>query len=319
VNLERIRRLVTIVIILATAWSLALVLAVTFWSDDGVGKRLSSIGWPLGLATAACFAANHLLRFLRWQLMLRAEGYRVAWPRSLSIFMAGLALLPTPAKAGVAARSVLLQAEGVPVHVSLAAYFAERLLDLIGLLLLASLLLATAVPAQRWLILGGIGACAVAVIVLAPRLAGVARRWTSEHPSRLARVLDWGLRFFIDAADMIAGWRFGAFVLLGMIANVVTGVFIWYSLRDVPELLDPVKAVGILAVSHLSGSLSMLPGGLGGFEAGMLAQLAGAGVARGDALVTLALVRIVTLWGSVLVGLPLLWMGMRRVIAPAGA
>jgi uncharacterized membrane protein YbhN (UPF0104 family) len=265
------------------------------------------------------FGVNHLLRFVRWQLLLRAEGYRVPWWRSLSIFMAGLALLPTPAKAGVAARSVLLQAEGVPVHVSLAAYFAERLLDLIGLVLLALLLLAEALPAQRLWILGGAGAAAVVLIVAAPRLAGIARDWSASRPSALARAIEWAMRFFIDAADMIAGWRFAAFVALGMLANIATGWFLWYALGDASSAITPAAGVGILAVSHLSGSISLLPGGIGGFELAMLAQLAAVGVPHVDALRSLALVRVVTLWGSVVVGLPLLWLGMRRLMRRGAA
>jgi len=74
--------------------------------------------------------------------------------------------------------------------------------------------------------------------------------------------------------------------------------------------------VGILAVSHLSGSISLLPGGIGGFDLAMLAQLAAAGVAPLDAITALSLVRLATLWSSVLAGLPLLWLGLRR--APAG-
>lgn len=309
-DIARAKRLVAFVVVAATLWSLALVLAAGFWGGEALSTQAARISGALVAATVAAFVVNHLLRFVRWQLMLRAEGYRVPWARSLAIFMAGLALLPTPAKAGVAARSVLLSAEGVPVHVSLAAYFAERLFDLIGLLLLAALLLGAAVPAHRGWLIAVLATAAVVGVLVAPRLGRLARQWSQTRSHALARSVDWTLSFFTDAADMMAGWRLPAFVLIGILANVSTGLFLWWA---VGASIDALHAIGILAVSHLSGSLSMLPGGIGGFELAMLAQLTGAGVTRPDALLAVGLVRVVTLWGSVAVGLPLLWLGMTRV------
>ncbi|HWH41244.1 MAG TPA: lysylphosphatidylglycerol synthase domain-containing protein, partial [Usitatibacter sp.] len=109
-----LRRMVRYVVVGAMAWSIVVAMAMAAWG----GGRMASPEPAFVLWGVGVFALNHLMRFARWHLMLGAEGYRLPWARSLSIFMAGLALLPTPAKAGVAARSVLLQGEGVPVHVS---------------------------------------------------------------------------------------------------------------------------------------------------------------------------------------------------------
>jgi uncharacterized protein (TIRG00374 family) len=68
-----------------------------------------------------------------------------------------------------------------------------------------------------------------------------------------------------------------------------------------------------LAISHLSGLLSLLPGGLGGFELAMAVQLAAREIAPGDAIAAVVLVRMATLWGSVAVGLPCLAFGLRRL------
>ena len=314
----RVARLAWIVVILAMLWSLGLVVAAATWGGEGARESLGSIGPRLALATLAAFVVNHALRFVRWHLMLRTEGRAPPWPRSLSIFLAGLALLPTPGKAGVAARTVLLADEGVAADVSLAAYFAERLLDLVGLLMFASVLVGRELPAYRWVVALAIGAVCIVAILVAPRACRAMRPRVARR-ERVARAVDWLAKFFTDAEDMLSGWRLPVFLLIGIAANAATGLLLWFALVFSPHAIDFARALGVLAVSHLSGSISMLPGGLGGFEVVMLAQLSSAGVDAVDALAALTVVRIVTLWASVAVGLPLLWLGMRRGYGRAAA
>ena len=49
---------------------------------------------------------------MRWHWMLGSLGSHVPKMASFAIFMAGLGLLPTPGKIGVAARSLLLERYG---------------------------------------------------------------------------------------------------------------------------------------------------------------------------------------------------------------
>jgi len=308
-------RLVRYVIVAAMVWSLVVLAGIVAWGGEAARTRLATVGMPLALATVATFVLNHALRFARWHLMLRAERHFIPWRRSLAIFMAGLALLPTPAKAGVASRSVLLLAEGVPVHVSIAAYFAERLLDLVGLVMLATLLLATLSSWNAWVLAAVAGVVGMVAIAVAPSILAALRPRMPPWP-RTRRALDWTSRCFVDAEEMLSGWRLPAFVALGMAANAVAGLLLYAALLGSATPIAASTGVGILAVSHLSGSISLLPGGIGGFDLAMLAQLAAAGVAPLDAITALSLVRLATLWSSVLAGLPLLWLGLRR--APAG-
>jgi phosphatidylglycerol lysyltransferase len=106
------------------------------------------------------------------------------------------------------------------------------------------------------------------------------------------------------------------FLFLGAAANVCTGVLLWLVLRDLGTPIEALRAAGVVGVSHLSGSISLLPGGLGGFELAMLAQLAAFGVPATAALVALAVVRITSFWAGVVIGLPLLWIEMNRGASP---
>jgi uncharacterized membrane protein YbhN (UPF0104 family) len=306
-----VRRLATLVVALAAAWSLVLLGAVALWAGETRHGLPFTPGASLLAGTVAAFFANHGLRFLRWHLMLRAEGQRLPWGRSLAIFMAGLALLPTPAKAGVAVRSLLLLDAGVPVHVSLAAYFVERLLDFVGLVMLASLLVGSLLAGNAWLPGFLIGVAALLAILVAQPVCRAIQPRVAGMP-RVARALDWVLCFLTDAAHMLGGWRLPAFLALGLAANAATGLLLWLLLGSGTGPVDLAYALGVIGIAHLSGSISMLPGGIGGFELAMTGALAAAGVPAAALVTAVAAVRVVTLWGSVAVGLPLLWLGMRR-------
>ena len=91
---------------------------------------------------------SRLLRYCRWRKILRLLGYRLAeWP-NLRIYLSGFALTTTPGKAGEALRSVLLKPYGVAYPHSLAALLAERLGDLMAVLLLACVGLFAYEPAR---------------------------------------------------------------------------------------------------------------------------------------------------------------------------
>lgn len=307
----RWKRLLAQVAIAAAVWAAILLVAALCWAGGSVWENLRDAGWEIWLATLGMFAAGHLLRFVRWHWMLWMEGHRLRATRSLAIFMAGLALLPTPGKAGVAVRSLLLLREGVPANVSLAVYFAERLFDLLGLVTLAALFLGGESSAGRWVAALAAGIIGIVAVRLAPGgcewLLRRCRVGSSPHSA-----LTWARRFFVHAAELVIGRLFLPYLLLGMGANVMTGVLLWLAVSRFGAPLAAVDAVGIVAIAQLSGSLSLLPGGLGGFELAMLAQLSSAGVTAGGAVASMALVRLATIWGSVAVGLPLLLAGLRR-------
>ena len=101
------------------------------------------------------------------------------------------------------------------------------------------------------------------------------------------------------------------FVLLGVLANVVVGLLVWGVLADLSVTLSVGTGIGGVALAHLTGSASMAPGGLGAFEGALLLDLEYVGVQRDNALIVVTCVRVVTLWGGVVVGLPLLVSGLR--------
>lgn len=308
--LLRIRRSARFVAVAAVVWVAALMIAAILFGDRATVARLARIGPLIGTMTIVAFAANHLIRFVRWQWMLGCLGARVPMMASFAIFMAGLGLLPTPGKIGVAARSLLLERHGVPIPASLAAYFAERLFDLVGLFLLAAVFFRGPLSSG----LNAIATVGVACIALVARYPDPSvhalRRLVSRWPKLVGAVN--ALAGLLRAAgDLLVFPQVLMFVLLGAAANVVVGLLAWGILAELAAPVSIGTGIGGVAIAQLTGSASMAPGGLGGFEVALLLDLEYAGIARDDALIVVTCVRIVTLWGAVVVGLPLLLAGLR--------
>jgi len=276
-----------------------------------VVARFERAGPHIAALTLVCFGANHLLRFARWQWMLVRLGARVPTMASLAIFMAGLGLLPTPGKIGVAARSLLLMRHGVPIRMSLVAYFAERLFDLAGLLLLAAIFYRGPLSDGLTTIAVAGLACIALVARYPDPFVHALRRLVGRWPKPLLAV-NATAGLLHAAKRLLAFPQALMFVLLGVLANVVVGLLVWGVLGYLSAGVSVGTGIGAVALAHLTGSASMAPGGLGGFEVALLLDLEHKGIQRDDALIVVTCVRIVTLWGGVFVGLPLMLSGLRR-------
>ncbi|MDB5932206.1 MAG: hypothetical protein JWR60_3913 [Polaromonas sp.] len=78
---------------------------------------------------------------------------------------------------------------------------------------------------------------------------------------------------------------------------------VWLICRDSGMLIDLPTASGFYAVAMVAGALSALPAGLGGTEAVLTGLLVAQGASAGAALSITVLVRLLTLWLAVVIGL----------------
>lgn len=280
------------------------------WQD--VVAALRQVSLPVLLLLLLLSLVNYGLRFARWQHYLALFGHRVPWRQSLRIYLGGFALTTTPGKAGEALRCVLLQPHGVSWPHSLAALLAERLGDLMAILLLAAIGLA-AWPQGRGVI---VLMAAVLVVLL---LCIQQRAW-------LARLDGWlRTRFHGRAAALAAGLietmlhssRLFTLPLLlysavlGVVAWGAEGVAFYYLVQVLGTDLDLLTALFIYAFAMLVGAVSFLPGGLGGAELAMVTLLTLHGMSPGVAVAATVIIRLATLWFAVVLGALALLPGRR--------
>ncbi|MES2054055.1 MAG: lysylphosphatidylglycerol synthase transmembrane domain-containing protein [Pseudomonadota bacterium] len=284
-----VKQLLLVLGVVATAYALALLV----WGDSP--KTSLSVLWSwAGLQAAALCLFNYLLRGVRWRLWMAHYGRHFGWLEGLRLYLAGYAFTPTPGNIGEAVRGLMLARQPLGTAQSLAIFGAERLADLLCLLLLClpvlgwALSLGAVQAAPK--LLAGLLIAGVLVLMLAVGLLVRYRR-------RLRQRLAWLHEAWRCLA--VRPWRWFALTLLAWAAQ---GLAMWLICREIDLHLPVLTAMGFYAVAMVAGALSALPAGLGGMEAVLTGLLVLQGAAPGQALGITVMVRLLTLWLAVAIG-----------------
>lgn len=281
-----------------------------------LGDRLAGFSWWAFAAALALALANYAIRLVRWNGYLRERGIQVPPRTSALVFFSGFALSVTPGKLGELLKSVFLrQSAGVPITTSAPVVVAERLTDLIALVLLGLIGVALygvgakIVAGAALLLLGGL-----VVLAWAP-LAHRAITFLCK-PRPLRNVGTRLIQIYDGVAELVRPRplsRATGLAALAWLAECVAFAVICagFAGTDVPLGL----ATLIFAAATLAGALSFLPGGLLVTEAGMtllLVRVAG-GFDEPTAVAATILTRLATLWFAVIIGIVAVWLVRREL------
>ena len=308
----------SLLLVLGTAISLYALALV--WSGDLPLQALSeALTNHTGVVVLVLCLSNYVLRGWRWRLWMAHLGQALPWVTALRVYLCGYAFTATPGNVGEAARGWLLKTPLSPSQ-SLSIFGAERVADLLGLLLLS-------LPALIWVAdqLGYSLWWGLPVLWVLWRL-WLSSRERLKHPqettpqpsSRGARLLQKAQQALVDAwaclTHQTASWL--ACTLLAWLAQ---GMAVWLVCEQLGLHISVWLASGVYALSMVGGAASMLPAGLGGTEAllsGLLmwvAQASAQDLALGQAVLITLVVRLFTLWLAVAIGLlTLLYSAWRR-------
>jgi uncharacterized membrane protein YbhN (UPF0104 family) len=298
---------------------LAVVLALSLFADlPRLLDALSRWNWALVPVVLAAVLANYALRFWRWHYYLAVIGANgVSVSDSLSIFLSGFTLTMTPGKLGEVLKSFLLkQLNDTPVSYSASLVLAERLTDVLGMLLLAALGLGAfqiGAPAL-------IAALAVSIFLilvvqrrdLSLRLIGLmARAPVAGQFAGLAANLYESSYLLLRPRPLLTGI---ALASLAWFAECLAFYVVILGLGAPASGPLLLQATFIYAVASLLGAISFLPGGLGATEGSMAILLTHlSGLDRDPAIAATLLVRFATLWFAVLLGMAALLLLQRRL------
>jgi len=279
-------------------------LAFSLWGGwHEVTAAIARVGWIGTAVMLALSGLNYVIRFVRWQVYLACLGHRVGWRPSLVIYLSGFALTTTPGKAGEAIRSLFLKPQGVGYGDSMAAFFSERLSDLLAIVLLASLGLSRYPSAWPLLLAGGIAVLGLLVLLSQAQWLRRLEVASQGREGRLPRLLH-GLSVLLIAARQCHTPRVLAISTVLSLLAWGAEAFAFHLMLDWLGLqVDVAFAVFVYAAAMLAGALSFLPGGLGGAEATMVSLLLWLGQPQAPAVAATVLIRLTTLWFAVVLGL----------------
>ncbi len=258
--------------------------------------------------------SNYLLRFGKWDYMLRALGERVPLGLNLRVYFSCLTMVVTPFRLGELYKLVFLKRlHAVPLQRSGAVLLADRLTDTIAILALASLgvgstggAFVTKLVVLLLLTLAG------GVLLSRPMVQDFLLRGLERIPLTRSRAEAWAEAFSGGAR------LFSLRILLPTLAVSVAAWFaecvgLYLILVGLGTSISLQQASGIYAAATLAGNLTFLPGGLIGTEAVLLGMLRQASVAAGPAAAATLLIRGATLWFAVSLGL-VVSLGSRKAL-----
>jgi len=263
-------------------------------------------GRSLLLVFALCLC-NYLFRFIKWHYYLRQISGRLPYRESLLIFFSGLALTPTPARAGELFKCYLLNLYNrTPISSSAPVVVAEWITDSLAALLLAAMGMRAFASGERTLE-------AVAVFLLIFLLAFQSRPLASRLLGLLVKIRP--IRRFSAQISFLYQSAAQLFSIKNVMAATAISLASWtcevlalgYILQSLQVELSFVNTAFIFCFASIVGSISMIPGGIAVVEGGMIGLLLLAQVPKNQALLATIVIRAGTLWLGVILGLSALF------------
>jgi len=282
------------------AFGFLVIAGLSMWGDfRDLQANLTRFHWGMLPLILFCTLIGYGLRFLKWEIYLRTLDIRMPLRESLIVFLSGLSMAITPGKAGELLKSWFLKRlENVEFSRTAPIVVAERVTDLVAMLLLASWGLSRYSEGKWLLVLTG---SLLLLFIVTLQFRGFCKRLLNGL--KKGKWVDRIEHFYNSSFHL---FRFPVFTLTSLI-SFLSWAFECFSFYLIFKGLGLqhafIDAVYIFSFSSIAGAVSMLPGGLGVAETSMAALLMGIGFENGQALVATLLGRFATLWFGVIVGL----------------
>ena len=279
--------------------------------------------FPVGVfaGALALTLVNYGLRFVKWHLYLKRLDIEVPIGESLTVFIAGMVMAVTPGKVGEVYKSFLLrESRSVPAASTAPIVVAERMTDLLGMVLIAAVGVVSFDYGRS--ILGiTLVLLVVGIVILNQRELVLGwLEWSGDLPlvGRFQEKLEEAYRSMHELVDLPI---FAGTTLLSAAAWAMEGVAMYWILVALDASgVTMYAAFFVYAISTIAGAISFLPGGLGVTEGGMIVLLTDVfGYFEGASAATLAtyLIRFATLWFGVGLGAVALMVFRARYAPPA--
>lgn len=278
-------------------------IASSLWSGwDEVISAFKKVGLDGVILILLMSLANYGLRFIRWQGYLSSLGHHIEHSRSLGIYLAGFALTTTPGKAGEALRGVLLKPLGVPYSHGFAAFFSERLSDLLAIILLTLVGLRIQSDLQILVWISALAVITAFFLMSQKRLSKQLLNYTQKNPTRAYQFISKLCQILLNVQCCHKPKQLLSASILSLIAWGAEALAFYWVLSWMGAEVSLQFAVFVYAISMLAGAMSFMPGGLGGAEAVMVALLVWGGMSGPDGVAATVLIRLATLWFAVAIG-----------------
>ena len=247
--------------------------------------------------------SSWLFLFLRWNLLLKNSNIKIPLKENLKIYFAGFALAVTPGKFGELIKSQIMKTKfDVPHRTTSSLVLVERLYDLAGAIVVSFI----------GILLIGIGEYIIAgaSIVLISIFVMISSKKLFQNVLKMIGKIKFTQKYTVplsESYETIQTSTKGKIVFTSILTTSAywllesLGVYFILLSFDI-NLLNYVHVIATYTSSLILGAASFIPGGLGVVEGSLVGLLNFQGVDISDAFVLVVLIRLFTLWYSVIIG-----------------
>jgi len=222
---------------------------------------------------------------------------------SMSLFFAGLGFGITPGKLGEVIKSHLLKKDhNQAISKTAPIVLVERYYDLVGLLII-SVLGIWFLDIEQTIIFTSFVIIIVALIISQQKSLVFKILEKLDKVYFLKKIVKKLFETFDTIHFLLKPKLYAKSIVYSVTGWLIESFAVYLIFRGFNIDLDLPTIILIFAVSSIIGGLSMLPGGIGLTEGGMVGLLLLEGIDYTSAISVVLLVRIVTLWFSVAIGL----------------
>ncbi len=270
---------------------------------DDVISSFEKFNWLLLPLLLLLSLANYYFRYLKWDYYLSLLKVNIKKIDSFSIFMSGLIMSVTPGKMGELLKAYLVkEVSKTPVSKTWPIIFAERITDFISLIMI-TLIGAYIFNFGRGIVIGVGLFFVLLLIVISNKKIAFSIIKQLEKNKFLKKHLKSIHNAYESSYQMLKPKPLIKMVLLSLVAWSFECLGYHIILINFGMKISFLWAAFSYGFSTIVGALTMLPGGLGVTEGSLTFMLIKNNFPKDLAVASTFIVRIVTLWFSVLVGI----------------
>lgn len=300
-------------ILLSIGFAGLIYIGFVFYSDYALLKQaLANFNWLLLPLLLFLSFLNYVSRFLKWDYYLQILQVQLKKIDSFSIFMSGLIMSITPGKFGELMKVYLIkQINGTSVSRTAPIIFAERITDFISLLFIA-LAGAFVFNFGGWIVILVALFFAVIVVLISYRKAALYLLSFFERIKLLKKYFSSIHAAYESSYEMLKPKPLIYMTLLSLVSWGFECLGYYLILANFQMDFQFFWASFSYAFSTIVGAITMLPGGLGVTEGSLTFLLVKNGANLENAVASTFIIRAVTLWFAVVVGVVSVFLYQKR-------
>jgi uncharacterized protein (TIRG00374 family) len=290
--------------ILIIAAAAIIYLILTLYADyDLVIRTFEEFNWVFLPLLLLLTYFNFVTRFIKWHYYLKVINVKIALRTSYSIFMSGLVMSITPGKMGELVKSYMVKRiTGDSISKTAPIVIVERITDFISLILLA--IIGAYVFDYGKLIVIGTGVFFLGlVLIISNKKASLKIIAILSKIKFLNKYIEKLHESYNTSYELLKLKPLASMILVSLVSWFFECLGFYLILVNFNLDITVLWSTFVYAFSTIAGSITMLPAGLGVTEGSLTFLLVNGGVASSIAVASTFIIRSVTLWFALLVGI----------------